>query len=648
MEPMRVRGVPLRTMYPRTAKEERVPILFEIDVAELVIEEERPPFELCIVLDTSGSMAGRKMRDAKAAVQTAIAALAEGDILHVVAYSDSVRTVLTQGTRARERELRAAVEDISAGGQTNISAALSSAMNLLANSGEGGGSKRIFLISDGLPSSGIQTHDGLQGIARDARQSGINISTFGIGADIDEEIMKGIATSGRGAYSFLRETIIRQTIEGAMSTLLRTVGREASIQVQSIAPVGRITSIHRSLEGDDHGELETRPAQGPGDVAAGVGAGSGGEVWIGDLRSGSRKQSLIEISLSAPDGAQDGELIPVVTFELRYMSTSSNQEIRVPGVVTAAVGSDGADVPRVLVADEMQRLDPQQHEFRRLIQAGARHDAMQLQRNVIARLEVLQEMDEHDYVAATLRRLRRVTERLERDSISNEQAHLMVGEALERHAEGDIMQTSSFASIAPGDADGPVGPGWIAGTRTPELGVAQLDQQSLATSSFATLLAPPLQPSPLLGTAPARMRRRHRFRLFLRRLFPCFNRPSTPSLVNTPASSFHAEVHTAVASVPVAPLVNPCRPPAFLLQDGFDKSSLPNEFLCPITCAPMTDPVVTVDGHTYERAAIAQWFGGGNRTSPKTGLALTSQTLVPNQALRSQIMTENDRLAGSQ
>lgn len=30
-------------------------------------------------------------------------------------------------------------------------------------------------------------------------------------------------------------------------------------------------------------------------------------------------------------------------------------------------------------------------------------------------------------------------------------------------------------------------------------------------------------------------------------------------------------------------------------------------FVCPITHSVMTDPVVSADGHTYERAAIARW-----------------------------------------
>jgi len=59
----------------------------------------------------------------------------------------------------------------------------------------------------------------------------------------------------------------------------------------------------------------------------------------------------------------------------------------------------------------------------------------------------------------------------------------------------------------------------------------------------------------------------------------------------------------------------------------------PQEFLCPITKMRMTDPVCTVDGHTFERKAIEQWLTT-NSTSPLTGLRLSTKALAPNHILR--------------
>lgn len=51
----------------------------------------------------------------------------------------------------------------------------------------------------------------------------------------------------------------------------------------------------------------------------------------------------------------------------------------------------------------------------------------------------------------------------------------------------------------------------------------------------------------------------------------------------------------------------------------------------------MRDPVIAVDGHSYERTAIEQWFAAGQTRSPKTNATLFDTLLVPNHALRNTI-----------
>jgi Mg-chelatase subunit ChlD len=66
-------------------------------------------------------------------------------------------------------------------------------------------------------------------------------------------------------------------------------------------------------------------------------------------------------------------------------------------------------------------------------------------------------------------------------------------------------------------------------------------------------------------------------------------------------------------------------------------ATMNQNFLCPITQAVMTDPVIGSDGITYERTAIEQWFSLGHTTSPVTRAPMTSQSLVPNYALKALI-----------
>jgi hypothetical protein len=47
------------------------------------------------------------------------------------------------------------------------------------------------------------------------------------------------------------------------------------------------------------------------------------------------------------------------------------------------------------------------------------------------------------------------------------------------------------------------------------------------------------------------------------------------------------------------------------------QTTVPDQYLCPITCEVMNDPVIAEDGQTYEREAIATWVAG-HGTSPMT------------------------------
>ena len=55
----------------------------------------------------------------------------------------------------------------------------------------------------------------------------------------------------------------------------------------------------------------------------------------------------------------------------------------------------------------------------------------------------------------------------------------------------------------------------------------------------------------------------------------------------------------------------------------------------------MNDPVVTCDGHTYERTAVEEWLQSHD-TSPITNEQLDSKALIPNILLRSQIQAFKD------
>ena len=70
-------------------------------------------------------------------------------------------------------------------------------------------------------------------------------------------------------------------------------------------------------------------------------------------------------------------------------------------------------------------------------------------------------------------------------------------------------------------------------------------------------------------------------------------------------------------------------------------ANLLQEFISSITLEVMEEPVCTIDGQTYGKKHILQWFKSHPTkiSSPLTGKQLKSKLLIPDYMLRANMMT---------
>ena len=100
--------------------------------------------------------------------------------------------------------------------------------------------------------------------------------------------------------------------------------------------------------------------------------------------------------------------------------------------------------------------------------------------------------------------------------------------------------------------------------------------------------------------------------------------------------SLNAEDGTHSSQASAAAVV--AKPASRVLGSALAADGISSSLLCPITQQLMTDPVFTMDGHTYERSAIEAWLKT-NDTSPATGKPLPSKKLVDNVRARGMVRT---------
>jgi Ca-activated chloride channel family protein len=194
------------------------------------IAHERAPLSIAVVLDTSGSMEGDKIQQAKDSVVRMVRDMRDDDEIAVVRYSDDSEVLqsLARVGSVRGESLIAKVRGLRAGGGTAIPRGLSQGMRSLEAS-ERGRVRRVVLVSDGLDSTRVQS----ERLASASFESGVVVSSMGIGLDFDESYMGAVARAGHGNFAFVEDaaalaTFLRRELqETASTTIERATARLA-------------------------------------------------------------------------------------------------------------------------------------------------------------------------------------------------------------------------------------------------------------------------------------------------------------------------------------------------------------------------------------------------------------------------------------
>ena len=194
----------------------------------------RPPVSVALVLDRSGSMAGSKIDMARAAVDHAVRLLQPIDHLAVVCYDEQITTVLDRTLATTEAKGLAArrLGDIDARGNTDLSGGWLRGSDLAKPTAPGAGVSKVMLLTDGLANRGVIDHDELVATAKRLRAEGVATSTFGLGADFDEELLSHIAVAGGGHFYFIeRAQQLSDFFASELGETLEVVARDAVFEV---------------------------------------------------------------------------------------------------------------------------------------------------------------------------------------------------------------------------------------------------------------------------------------------------------------------------------------------------------------------------------------------------------------------------------
>ena len=209
-------------------QEQIADLLIRILPPEVPLRHQRPPFNLSLVLDRSGSMGGEKMRRAREAVCYCVDQLLPDDRVSVVIFDEIVELRVPCQQATDKQAIRERIRHIEARGSTALHEAwvrggieVSQRLNPAAIN-------RVILVTDGQANVGETRNDRIIRQAGELAARGVSTTTIGIGDDFNEDLLIPMAEAGRANAWHVREVaemerIFATELEGLTAQVGHTV-----------------------------------------------------------------------------------------------------------------------------------------------------------------------------------------------------------------------------------------------------------------------------------------------------------------------------------------------------------------------------------------------------------------------------------------
>lgn len=204
------------------------------------------------VVDTSGSMAGDKIEQAKAALRTFLRSLRSEDVFQVVTFASAVQTFFDTPQRATTENLDAAqkrIDQLQAMGGTNISGALQQALEAALPGADSDGPwlPQIVFVTDGQPTMGITDPRQILQLTQQVDRRAMRVFALGVGDEIDVRLIDDLVQQHHGARDFVRN---KEKIEVKVDALCQKISRPALTDVEVRCDGLDAFDVHPARTGD--------------------------------------------------------------------------------------------------------------------------------------------------------------------------------------------------------------------------------------------------------------------------------------------------------------------------------------------------------------------------------------------------------------
>lgn len=240
------------------ASQKYVYLYTELNGGKPLDNPERKPLNIALVIDRSGSMQGDKLQYALKAAKMLVQNLHIGDHFALVDYDDQISTPVFSTTIADNKSaILGQIDKLYARGSTNLCGGMLEGYNQAKTHFNAEHVNRVILFSDGLANTGISNNDEIKKIAKKKlEETGISISSFGIGSDYNEQLMTHLAEYGNGNYYFINNADeIPTHLATEMKGLMQVVAQNVSMRIKLPENNLEVEKVYGAAWKVENGEL---------------------------------------------------------------------------------------------------------------------------------------------------------------------------------------------------------------------------------------------------------------------------------------------------------------------------------------------------------------------------------------------------------
>lgn len=203
------------------------------------------PLNLALVIDKSGSMADDdKMSRVKEGLHAMLGKLRPDDIVSIVTFDYGANVLFPSARVGNGYSLRRAIDCLVPDGGTNLHSGLMLGYAEARKHFRKDATNRVIILTDGIANQGVTNPTRIAFDSLAYNRQGIDLSTIGVGLELNNDLLRTLATSGRGLYHFISDyKDINKVFINEVQSLVSSVAKNVQVNIQ-YGPGLRLSKVY--------------------------------------------------------------------------------------------------------------------------------------------------------------------------------------------------------------------------------------------------------------------------------------------------------------------------------------------------------------------------------------------------------------------